>query len=104
VQNIGTSVWPALVRPEESDDRLVVIEGVWLRGEERVGPEVRVRLPRDVLPGDRVYVSVSGKAPDEPGDYVLSWRVRQVGGERFSSSPAANAATRVERAAPEPAA
>ena len=92
VGNVGTAVWPGLARREEPDDQLVVVEGSWSRADGgRVGDPIEVRLPRDVLPGDRVYLRVDAHAPEQPGAYVLTWRVRQVGGAPFELSPGAEA-------------
>jgi len=92
VVNVGSAVWPALARPQEADDQLVVIEGSWSRADGgRVGEPITVRLPRDVFPGDRVFVRVDAHAPEQPGSYVLTWRIHQVGGARFELSPAVEA-------------
>ena len=92
VGNVGTAAWPALARREEPDDQLVVVAGAWSRADgSLVGDPIEVRLPRDVLPGDRVYLRVEARAPEQPGSYVLTWRVRQVGGAPFALSPGAEA-------------
>ena len=70
----------------------MVVEGSWARADGgHVGDPIVMRLPRDVLPGDRVYLRVDVPAPEQLGSYVLTWRVRQVGGAPFELSPGAEA-------------
>jgi len=91
LRNLGTDTWPALLRPEAPDDHLVVAEATWSRDGRPEGPPLRLRLPRDVLPGDRVRVPFELPVPDEAGVWTLTFRARQVGGAQFLLSNAASA-------------
>lgn len=96
VRNVGSASWPALVRPDDSNEHLVVVDGAWSRASDgKPGPSTILRLPRDVLSLDRVYVPFDVPAPDEAGTWTLTFRVRQVGGASFGQSPAATATVEV---------
>ncbi|MBY0277680.1 hypothetical protein K2Z84_20285 [Candidatus Binatia bacterium] len=97
VRNAGATTWPALLRPEQPDDQLVVLEGAWWAADgTRSGETIRLRLPRDVLPGDRVGVPFDVATPTVPGKWRLTWRVRQVGGASFVLSPGLDEIIEVE--------
>ena len=80
VRNDGDAVWPALgVWP----DGLVVVDVRWADdGGARVGPAVRrLRLPRDLAPGESAAVEAFLSTPRRAGTHRLEVVVRQVGNE-----------------------
>ena len=74
VENTGLARWPA--RGEPSDDRGAVHLGSHLlrADEEEVAWDYgRARLPRDIEPGEAVELSVTARAPEETGRYVVEF-------------------------------
>ncbi len=56
---------------------------VFDRGDSLGGPASGVLTSGTVAPGEMVDVSVSLKAPDEPGTYQGYWKLRNAAGEKF---------------------
>lgn len=69
--NDGSCTWDA------ADVRLILASGDRLDG-----PRL-VRLSADVAPGESVTLDVPLLAPEDPGDYAATWRLRDPNGARF---------------------
>jgi hypothetical protein len=75
LENSGTCTWT-------SDYRLAFFGGDRMQG------ALEVPLMDDVAPGEQVEVSVDLVAPDEPGDYLGLWKLRNDQSQFFGIGPA----------------
>jgi hypothetical protein len=96
VHNDGPADWPALVHPDAPDDQLVVIVPSWHAegGGERIAGDP-LRLPRDLLAGDRVSTRLRIPVPEDPGAYTLELALRQIDGAGFEDSRPGRISVRV---------
>ncbi|HEY8514696.1 MAG TPA: hypothetical protein VIS07_04180 [Candidatus Binatia bacterium] len=108
VANRGLAAWP--VSAPRGDDRGTHLVGLvsewWPAGGDRKGVPVATRayaLPLDVEPGATVKVARWLRAPETPGEYDLTVRVRQWGGARFTApgNEPLTRRVRVDRAPPD---
>lgn len=93
VRNTGDAPWPVSA-PPGSSRQVVELVARWQRVSGDATPGVAHPLPRDVRPGERLAAHLLLRAPDAPGEYVLTVHPRQVGGASFATP--GNAPLRVE--------
>jgi len=72
-RNEGTAPWP---------ENTVLLFVAFKRGDQMRAPEF-VRLPKIVLPGEEIDVSVPMVAPASPGCYFGHWRLAELNGRKF---------------------
>jgi hypothetical protein len=85
VQHLGDADWPALA-PAHAPARLLVgLRASWHPlAAEPEAPEEIVRLPRDVIAGERMACTVRVRTPETPGHYTLTLSLVQTDGTPFS--------------------
>ncbi|MGI8838505.1 MAG: NBR1-Ig-like domain-containing protein [Pyrinomonadaceae bacterium] len=71
VKNLGYSAWPAIGNKEGRFQ--VNIGNRWIKTTSKEVNELdgRTGMPADLQPGNEVELSLTVKAPEEPGDYIL---------------------------------
>ncbi len=85
VGNAGPRTWVA-ADPESPDFTTLVCEWYYWDGQPCDGSAVRISLPRDVAPGEKIGVKAGLTAPPAAGMYWLVWRVEQPGAQAPAAS------------------
>ncbi len=96
IENTSSTAWPGLA---EEDDGLVMLRAAW---DGLAREPLRIRLPRDLGPGEAVTVHVALQVPPRPGDYRLRLWLVQAPNDPFPESTAPALVTTI-RVAPAPA-
>jgi hypothetical protein len=91
VRNLSTSLW----RAHTPNAPFVTYEWRDEHGRRVVSEALRTPLPCDVTPGQRVLVSASIRAPEQPGTYSLKWDLSRESGGHFSEHGMTTAAAKV---------